>query len=146
MTTRSGKIELEWADLGGAGAGGKHVFRLPIAQLEELQEKCDAGPQQILRRLYDGAWRTYDVRETLRLGLIGGGMASLDAAKMVERYAGDGNLLENVIIAQAVLAAALAGVPDEPLKKKRSRKTPEPEATTPEASSNSPPSTSSGPH
>lgn len=143
--SRSGKIELEWGDMAGAGADGRHVFRLPIAQLEELQEKCDAGPQQILRRLYDGSWRTFDVRETIRLALIGGGMAATEAAKLVGRYIIDGQLADHVLTAQAVLMAAISGVPDEELKKK-----PEAETTTnpetPTESSASPPSTSSELH
>jgi len=144
--SRSGKIEIEWADLQGAGAGGRHVFRLPIAQLEELQEKCDAGPQQIMRRIHEGTWRVRDITETIRLGLIGGGMPSVDAAKLTSRYVTDGALSENVLTAQVIIMAALAGVPDEPLKKKRpSRRTKEATTSseTDASSSNSPPSTSS---
>lgn len=37
-------IDLVWGD-------GEHKFDLPIAQLRELQEKCDAGPADILARL-----------------------------------------------------------------------------------------------
>ncbi len=107
--SRSGKIELEWADMQGAGSGGKHVFRLAIAQLEELQEKCDAGPQQILRRLYDGTWRVKDVTETIRLALIGGGMPAVQAAKLTMNYVSDGMLGDNVFVAQAAIMAAITG-------------------------------------
>lgn len=115
--SRSGKIELEWGDGAGAGSDAKHVFRLAIAQLEELQEKCNAGPQQIMRRLSDGTWRTYDVRETIRLGLIGGGMAPPMAAQLVKRYVDDRPLGENVLAAQLVITASIIGVPDEVMGK-----------------------------
>lgn len=138
----SGKIELEWADMAGAGSGRKHVFCLTIRCLEELQDKCGAGPQAIWQRLVDGSWKIADVRETLRLGLIGGEMKPIEAAKLVERYCDTGSLLENVLYARAVLQAALAG---PPVKKKRKAKQPTPETTTPEASSTSEPSTSSAP-
>lgn len=146
--SRSGRIELEWADMQGAGSGRKHVFRLPIAQLEELQEKCDAGPQQILRRLIDGTWRVKDVTETIRLALIGGEMKPVDAAKLVMHYVTDGALADNVFVAQAALMSALTGPEDEKLKKKKRVKTAATEATpppeTPDSSSSLPPSTSSG--
>lgn len=66
------KIDLEWAD-------GTYPFCLPLAQLEELQSHCDAGPMVIAGRLEAGSWKVGDVYHTLRLGLIGGGMAPVDA-------------------------------------------------------------------
>jgi hypothetical protein len=139
----SGKIELEWADMQGGGSGRKHVFCLTIRCLEELQDKCDAGPQLIWQRLVDGTWKIADVRETLRLGLIGGEMKPIDAAKMVDRYVDTGSLLANVIYARAVLQAALAG---PPVKKKRKQSKPTTtEPTTGDASSTSPESISSAP-
>ena len=41
------KIEMEWAD-------GNYPFCLPLAQLEELQTHCDAGPLVIAQRLENG--------------------------------------------------------------------------------------------
>lgn len=111
--TRSARIDQPWAD-------GRHVFRLGIDQLAELQEKCDAGPPFVLARLMQNAWRVEDVRETLRLGLIGGGLASRDAMKLIERYVDaqkEVQLAENALIAQAVLGAAIFGHEDEPPKK-----------------------------
>ena len=65
---------------------GEHVFRLPLAQLFELQEKCGGGPYAVLRRIVGGDWLVGDLRETIRLGLIGGGMKPTDAARLVEAY------------------------------------------------------------
>lgn len=144
--SRSGKLELAWGDGAGAGGDGHYPFRLAISQLEELQEKCDAGPQQIMRRLSDGTWRTYDVRETIRLGLIGGGLEPAKALSLTKRYVDERPLAENVMTAQLVIMAAVVGVPDEPLGKTDGAEDQTSETENQAASSPSPPSTSSAPH
>lgn len=103
--SRSGQVSFAWAD-------GEHTFALKIGQLIELQEKCDAGPPMILTRLEAGAWRVSDVRETIRLGLIGGGMSPTDALKLTIRYVDERPLGESSLVAQLILAAALFGAPE----------------------------------
>jgi hypothetical protein len=100
---------------------GEHLFRLAIGQLRELQEACDAGPPLIARRLWSSEWRVDDVRETIRLGLVGGGMDSVKAAVLTKRYVDDrpGEWGRNAVLAQAVLAAALFGAEDEDLGKSK---------------------------
>jgi hypothetical protein len=61
-----GRILLPFAD-------GVYAFALWYGQLHELQEKTDAGPLVIYNRVLSGTWRYDDVRETIRLALIGGG-------------------------------------------------------------------------
>ncbi|MGE0828940.1 MAG: gene transfer agent family protein [Hyphomonadaceae bacterium] len=104
--SRTAKVELSWAD-------GSYTFRLAIGQLVELQEKCDAGPPTIYNRLVGNAWYLNDIRETLRLGLIGGGMAPAKALSLINRYVDDRPLAENARHAQAVLMALMIGVEDE---------------------------------
>lgn len=103
--SRSASVTLEWAD-------GEYPFRLAIGQIEELQEKTDCGPYFLLNRLLNGTWRVHDARETIRLGLIGGGMTPADALKLVKRYVDDRPLLESVKPAAAILSAACIGAPD----------------------------------
>lgn len=104
-------IELTWAD-------GTYKFRLPIGQLRELQDKCRAGPPEILDRLTFRKWLVDDVRETIRLGLIGGGKTPTDALVLVIRYVDDRPLMENAPVAQSIMIAALVGVPgDQPGKR-----------------------------
>lgn len=93
-------------------AGQKRVFRLTIPRLEELQEVCNAGPRVILARIQTGAWRSQDIRDTLRLGLVGAEMKDQDAVTLIDRYAGDGQLQEHEGTAAAILLAALVGSPD----------------------------------
>ncbi|MCW0235281.1 MAG: gene transfer agent family protein [Ferrovibrio sp.] len=106
--SRDARIELDWAD-------GTYSFRLAWAQLAELQEKTDAGPFVVLQRLTSGTWRVEDISHTIRLGLIGGGMAPADALKKVRAYVEDRPPTESTIFAQGILMAALYGAPEEDL-------------------------------
>jgi hypothetical protein len=64
--------------------GGEHDFRLGIGELRALEQRSDAGCAVILMRLLGAAWKIDDVIGPIRLGLIGGGMASSDAQKVVD--------------------------------------------------------------
>lgn len=132
--TSSASIDFEWAD-------GHYQFRLPIGQLRELQEKCGAGPRVIFERLRSGMWMVDDIRETIRLGLIGGGTAPIPARALVERYVDARPLSENVMAATSILLAAIVGVPDDNVGKKLAGKAKR-KAT---VASSSPPSTATGP-
>lgn len=135
--SRSGKVDFDWAD-------GRHAFRLGLGELEELQERVDAGPAEVLRRLYHGTWKVAEVREPIRLGLIGAGTSAADARKLVDRYAGPGQLMDAVVPAMTVLNAALNGAPDETVGGSGGNAAAAKEAeaqTSPTAGSPSPPST-----
>lgn len=125
-----GSTEFEWAD-------GRYRFRLAIGQLRELQEKCGCGPAELSARISQQRWMVDDLREIIRLGLIGGGKSPADALKLVRRYVEERPLLESVPVAMAVLLTALVGVPDDPVGKKPAEGT----ATEPATSSFSPQST-----
>lgn len=96
-------------------ADDEHRFRLRIGELRELQEKCKAGPPVILQRLASQSWMLEDVAETIRLGLIGAGMAPSDALRRVQTYVHAGGWFENVLVAHRVLSAAIVGPEDEDL-------------------------------
>ncbi|MGY6251759.1 gene transfer agent family protein [Bosea thiooxidans] len=107
LENRNGRIELDFAD-------GTYGFRLAIGELEELQEKTGIGPYALLRRLLANDWLTTDVRETIRLGLIGGGVEPIAAKKLVERYIDQrSSWVTNAMLAQAIVSAALVGAPEE---------------------------------
>lgn len=108
----SGEIELKWGD-------GEHKFN--VAKLKcifELEEKCGVGIAEIYQRIVGGKWHFNDLRETLRLGLIGGGLPPDQALRLINRYCDDRPLMESVLPAQAVIMAAIVGVVgDNPEKK-----------------------------
>lgn len=103
---RDGSITLGWAD-------GEYRFRLAWAQLQAVQEACDAGPGHVLERLQGNRWRIEDIEQVLFQGLLGGGLDAATVRRLVKTYVHDQPLTENILTAQAVLAAALVGPPDD---------------------------------
>ena len=114
--TRDGSITRFFGD-------DEHEFRLAWKQLIELQEKRNCGPAIIMQHLLSGEWMVEDIREVIRVGLIGGGMTPGNALNMVRTYveerpqdiAGENGLLMTAIV---VMSAAIARVPDEPVGEK----------------------------
>jgi len=124
--SRSAFIELDWA-------GDVRPFRLKMAQLERLQERCgERGPQRILFDLMGGEWKARDIVETIRLGLIGGGMKLADADKLVKEYVEEQPLADNILVAVAILQAVITG-PEIPTP--RGAESPSGETLTAEAGS-----------
>ncbi len=95
--------------------GGEHEFALDIGSLRALQKHCDAGPQQILNRIAVGNWRVDDLYQTIRLGLIGGGMAQAEANRLTDATFQAHKLRQLRPTAQAILVDALIGDPDDPV-------------------------------
>jgi len=138
--SRDASVELDWAD-------GTFAFRLAWGELEKLQEACDAGPYVILNRLVDNSWRVGDISNVIRLGLIGGGMAPVDALKKTREYVEKRPPMESLMFAQAILSAAIVGAPDEGAGKKDAAANPAESNSTISRteSSDLPPSTETGP-
>lgn len=139
-------IELTWGD-------GTHLFSLRVLQLSELQEKCAdrnpldgtfrlAGPAEIFARVVHGRWRVNDIRETIRLGLIGGGMKPAEAHALCVRYIDNRPWVENVEVAGNILSRALQGPVEEDRPGEKKGAGAGPTGTT-TASSDSPSSTGS---
>lgn len=104
---RNGRIELDFAD-------GTYGFRLAIGELEELQEKTGVGPYALLKRLLVNEWRIEDVTNAIRLGLIGDGVKPTEALNLVRRYVEQrSDWMNNAMLAQAIVSAALVGAPEE---------------------------------
>lgn len=72
-------VTIDWAD-------GTYIFRLGVAEIEELESKRDAGILRLYRRLSSDDFRLGDVQEIIRLGLIGGGMEPVKALRLVRKY------------------------------------------------------------
>ncbi len=116
-----------------AFANGTYRFALGLAQIHELQTKCDVGIGGLYARVLQGrmsdditvahpaygAYRIDDVRETVRQGLIGGGEGIVDGAEikvgalraneLVERYLDPMPLSEQWNLAAAILYAKIEG-------------------------------------
>lgn len=87
-----------------------YPFRLGWDQLVELEHVREAGAMQVLTRL-SGPWAMMDIREVLRLALIGGGLNPTKALKLVRLYCEQRPALENLDLSFRVLATAINGPP-----------------------------------
>jgi hypothetical protein len=105
MSSRHAAIELDFGD-------GTYTFRLAIDGIEEIEEKRDTSLYTIAARLSPElrSPRLKDISETLRIGLIGGGMKPVDALALVRRYVDERPVDENRDVAYAVVMAGLARV------------------------------------
>ena len=116
MSSLKAEIQLEWGD-------GEYNFALKGAQIEELESVCGKiGFGAIYQRVMLGTWFWSDLYQTVRLGLIGGGMGAVEAKRLTDMYIGRDkpsvplaagpNNPES--IARAVLGAAMHGFEDIP--------------------------------
>lgn len=124
--SRSGDIALEFG-------GEERSFRLALGQWRKVQEKCDAGPGELLARLapaymarqaglkvgqilaggYMGTWRIDDVREVILQGLLGGKMEPKEATDLVKAWVDDQPLFDAVGLAYQIVLASVIGAGDE---------------------------------
>lgn len=113
---RDGSINLSWGD-------GEHRFRLPIGQLRELEEKRGAGLFELFAKMVQRTCRIDDIREILRLGLIGGGIGQTDgmnakaAMDLVDRYMDDWPRQDSWAAAVRIMDAAITCEGGEPVGK-----------------------------
>ena len=65
--------------------GGEHDFCIsPLGHVLALEEACGCGVAQVYKRLVESVWSAKDVRETIRLALIGGGQTPEKALSLVK--------------------------------------------------------------
>lgn len=96
---------------------GEHTFRLTVPCLIELEQKCDAPFTVVLHRLTTGAYKIEDVRQTVRLALIGGGKSPVEALTLVRRYIDETPPLEEGLkVARLALMGVLFGFGEAPLQ------------------------------
>lgn len=126
-----------------AWVGGEHPFLLALAELEALQDKCDAGPELVLNRVQFGGWKIADLYETTRWGLIGGGMDRIAADKLVRRMFETHPPMAFKALAARILYSSLYGPEDDPVGKDSAAAEETPTGET--DAGNSAPSTASAP-
>lgn len=132
-----GEITEDWAD-------GTYAFRLSVKGILELEEKCGAPFGQIFSRLTSGLYAANDVIETIRIGLIGGGLDAATAKKLVDRYALP--IASNYTIARTIILAAMFGFEAAPLGNPAAATGSEqPNASTPQSSQRTPARSASDP-
>ena len=101
-------------------AGGEDVFCLAkVGLILDLEDKCKAGIAAIMTRIGNGSWGLNDIREPIRLGLIGAGMSPESAMSRVKNHvdSNENGLAPSVLVAYAVIEAVMVGVKDDPVGK-----------------------------
>ena len=112
-----GKLELVWGS-------GEQIFAYGIGQWRALQENVNrrrlaigaplVGPMDLLNAVKaNNAWPD-DLRDIIRIGLIGGGMSPRDAHLEMTQHFDGAPPLEHMKPALLVLMAGLAGPPGAP--------------------------------
>jgi hypothetical protein len=92
--------------------GQRRKFALKIKQIDELQRLCGAGIGEIVERAFTRKPYIRDIYDTIRLGLVGGGMDEVEAMLLCDTYI-DGkalNELENNASAAKTAKAILGAV------------------------------------
>lgn len=100
--SRSAQINLSFA-------GEDRLFCLNIGRLQALDALLSCGPMVLYERFLTGQWRVNELRETIQQGLIGGGMETTPAAKLMATGFDGLPLLQFVPLAQAIVGAVLFG-------------------------------------
>lgn len=107
-----GEVSTDWGD-------GTHTFRLTYPGLIELEEKCGAPIADIIERVNGGRYSVTDIRETIRLALIGGGKGPTEALKLVRTYVderiGITGLTEHLMVVRLILLGVAFGFMESPL-------------------------------
>lgn len=90
---------------------GEKSFALPSDQIDALERKTGAAIGAIYTRVMTGQFHYADIIETIRLGLIGGGMSPKDAHELVEAFARPTPIIEAFQLAADILEARWSGTP-----------------------------------
>ena len=139
MSAEDGSISLPFGD-------EEYTFRIAFGQWRELQENINkprleaglpyVGPAALIQLLFSmNAWPN-EIREVIRLGLIGGGMKADRALVLVKQHVENQPHFANTLLAGKIVKTAMFGPDEDPAGKE-----PAPAAETATDASSSPPST-----
>jgi hypothetical protein len=86
---------------------GEHAFWLNLGELRALEQACDAGFMLIWSRMISGQPRVDDIYQTIRLGLIGGGMLPDKAATLTAKAFEESSIMTLMRTAEPVLRISI---------------------------------------
>ena len=93
-------------------AGRQRIFDLRIEEIGQLETLCGSGVGAIYTRVATLQFRMADIRETIRLGMIGGGLIGSHADLLVEQNVDGRPINESVSLAYAILKHLFDGIAD----------------------------------
>jgi hypothetical protein len=91
----------------------EYDFALPPKLIAELEHKTGAGLGKLCRRVFDAEFSYDDLRETIRLALIGGGVEPYEAARLVTVYVEGVPLSQTYPLAVSILETIWFGKAQE---------------------------------
>ena len=96
-------------------AGAQRPFRLRFGDVLDLEEACGkVGIGALYLRMGSHQYFAKDVFETIRLGLIGGGMPPSEARSLVQERFEHVPMADSLNLAMSILVNMMAGIePDE---------------------------------
>ena len=89
-----------------------YTFRLTPPMVVELQHLTGVGIAALYHRVMNAQFHLTDLIETIRLGLIGGGLSPVIAQRLIDAYAYGRPIMEIFPLAADILDAAWSGTPD----------------------------------
>ena len=97
--------------------GGEHTFKLRIGEFRALQSATNVGPLFLLGRIAGSQWFVDDIIETIRLGLIGGGVGEVAAKKLVDDVLVDNptEIFKHAPLALFIIKTSLMGDDNDPV-------------------------------
>lgn len=95
-----GTIAFPWADK-------TYTFRIAYGEWGELDRALKLGPIELYQKLLRQQWRAHELREIIRVALIGGGLDPSSALSLVGRYVEQRPILESAKPALLIMEAAL---------------------------------------
>jgi hypothetical protein len=95
---------------------GEKTFALTTEMILELERKTGVGIGTVYSKLASAQFHYGDLMEVIRLGLIGGGTAPVEAQTLVDTYAKPRPIDETFPLALDILDARWSGKPDAPAK------------------------------
>lgn len=128
-----GKLASRSAKIRAIIGNDYYDLAMKIDQLIEFQDRCGVGPLFAMRRMVErnsmyetvGDFRVEYVLETIRLGLVGGGMNPIEAVKLTDKYVRQGFIMDYLEVAAHTLYAALHGPEEEPVPEAEGKADPE---------------------
>lgn len=109
--TRQGEIVATFGD-------GEYAFNVArLGERMELEAKTGRGTREMLVRLVEGRESFTEIRETIRIGLVGGGMEPEKALGFVRRHVDEFPRARAAALAREILKAEIVGTPDEAVGK-----------------------------
>jgi hypothetical protein len=92
-------------------AGQDRPFDLRIGEITALERICACGIYGIVARIVTHQAYAADIRETIRLGLVGGGMTDAESTRLVMESCDGYPLSEHMPLAIDILKCVVQGLP-----------------------------------